>query len=66
MKADMCSGEVYRRPIKELYKNITRGKVTYTRDSKAKNAKIKVTSKGKVTIPKNCKNGTCRNENGAC
>ena len=36
------------------------GKVTYTRDAKAKKAKIKVTSKGKVTIPKNCKKGTYR------
>lgn len=34
------------------------GKVTYTLDKKAKKAKIKVSSKGKVTIPKTCKKGT--------
>ena len=35
-----------------------KGKVTYTRNSAAKNAGIKVTSAGKVTVPKNCKKGT--------
>jgi len=34
------------------------GTVTYTCDSKAKNAGIKVTSAGKVTIPKKCAKGT--------
>jgi hypothetical protein len=34
------------------------GKVTYTALKKAKKAGIKVTKKGKVTIPKNCKKGT--------
>jgi len=34
------------------------GKVTYTLNKKAKKAKIKVTRKGKVTLPKNCKPGT--------
>ena len=35
-----------------------KGKVTYTRNKKAKKAKIKVTAKGKVTVPKKCKKGT--------
>ena len=35
-----------------------KGKVTYTALEKAKKAGIKVTAKGKVTIPKNCKKGT--------
>ncbi|MBR3241499.1 MAG: right-handed parallel beta-helix repeat-containing protein [Parasporobacterium sp.] len=34
------------------------GKVTFTLNTAAKKAGIKVTSKGKVTIPKNCKKGT--------
>ena len=33
------------------------GKITYTPDKKAKAAKIKVTSKGAVTVPKKCKKG---------
>jgi uncharacterized membrane protein len=32
--------------------------VTYTALKKAKKAGIKVTKKGKVTIPKNCRKGT--------
>ena len=35
-----------------------KGKVTYTALKKAKKAGIKVTKKGKVTIPKNCRKGT--------
>ena len=35
-----------------------KGKVTYTPDEKAKDAGIKVTSKGKVTVPKECECGT--------
>ena len=34
------------------------GKVTYTRDKKAVKAGIKVSKKGKVTIPSKCKKGT--------
>ena len=34
------------------------GSVGYTPDSKAKKAGIKVTKKGKVTVPKKCKKGT--------
>lgn len=34
------------------------GKVAYALSSKAKKAKVKVTSKGKVTIPRKCKKGT--------
>jgi hypothetical protein len=34
------------------------GNVTFTRDSNAKKAGIKVSSTGKVTVPKNCKKGT--------
>lgn len=34
------------------------GKVTYTLNAAAKKAGIKVTDKGKVTVPKNCKAGT--------
>lgn len=34
------------------------GKVTYTLNAAARGAKIKVTSSGKVTIPKKCKKGT--------
>ena len=34
-----------------------KGKVTYTLNKKAKKAKIKVSKKGKVTIPRNCKPG---------
>ena len=34
------------------------GKVTYTLSSAAKKAGIKVTAKGKVTIPKKCRKGT--------
>ena len=34
------------------------GKVTYTRDKKASKAGIKVSKKGKVTIPSKCKKGT--------
>ncbi|MBR3244161.1 MAG: hypothetical protein IKF90_15940, partial [Parasporobacterium sp.] len=37
-----------------------KGKVTYALDSKAKAAKITVSSKGLVTVPKNCKKGTYR------
>ena len=33
------------------------GKVSYTLSAKAKKAKIKVTKKGKVTVPKKCKKG---------
>ena len=36
------------------------GKVTYTLDKKAKKAKIKVSSKGKVTVPRKCKKGSYR------
>ena len=35
-----------------------KGKVTYKALKKAKKAGIKVSKKGKVTIPKNCKKGT--------
>lgn len=35
-----------------------KGKVTYTLDKKAKKAKIRVSAKGKVTIPKKCRKGT--------
>ena len=34
------------------------GKVTYTLNAAAKKVKIKVTTKGKVTVPKKCKKGT--------
>ena len=34
------------------------GKVTYTLSKAAKKAKIKVSSKGKITVPKGCKKGT--------
>lgn len=35
-----------------------KGKVTYTLNKKAKTAKIKVSKKGKVTVPKKCEKGT--------
>ena len=34
-----------------------KGKVTYTLSKNAKKAKLSVTSKGKVTVPKKCKKG---------
>ena len=45
---------------KKFYLKVTNpiGDVTYTRDDNAKKAGIKVSSTGKVTVPKNCKKGT--------
>ena len=40
------------------FKTKAQGKVTYTLNSKAKKAGIKVSSIGKVTVPKKCKKGT--------
>ena len=40
------------------FKTKAQGTVTYTLNSKAKKAKIKVSAKGKVTVPKGCKKGT--------
>ena len=51
-RSKLKKGAAFRIKVKKA-----KGKVTFQPDKKARKAKIRVTKKGKVTIPKNCRKG---------